>query len=80
MQRMDKTLCKMILKKHIRSNIKQLCFEDEFSDYIKTRISKPLLLTQVLAVEQVRRYIGDRTKYTGIAGKWIFRFFIEVKT
>jgi hypothetical protein len=52
----------MVLKKHLRSKIKQLCCEDEFSDYVKTEISKPLSLTQVLVAEQVKRDIGDRTE------------------
>jgi hypothetical protein len=50
----------MVPRKHARSKIKQLCCGDEFSDYEKIGVSKPLDSAQILAAEKIKRDIRDR--------------------
>jgi hypothetical protein len=49
----------MTPRRCVKSKIKQLCCEDEFSGYGKIEIPKPLAPTQVLAVKQMKRDIGN---------------------
>lgn len=50
----------MVPRKHAKSKIKQLCCGDEFSDYEKVRVAKPLYSTQFLAAEKIKRDVRDR--------------------
>jgi len=45
----------MVSRKHAKSKIKQLCCGDEFSDYDKAGVAKPLYSTQFLAAEKNKK-------------------------
>jgi hypothetical protein len=49
----------MTQRRCVKSKIKQLCCEDEFSGYEKIEIPKPPDTTQVLAVKQLKRDTGN---------------------
>jgi len=49
----------MTLKRYGKSKIKQLCCVDDLSVHGKTEILGPLVSTQVLAVEKIKREISD---------------------
>lgn len=52
--------CEMVPRKHVKNKTKQLCCGDEFSEYVKAEVSKPLASARVLVVEQIKRNIDDR--------------------
>ena len=54
----------MIPRRHIKSKTKQLCCWDEFSDYLKTDIQKPLASTKVLKVEGAKKSVDDSRRNT----------------
>lgn len=42
-------------RRHVKSKTKQLCCGDEFLDYVKYGIQKPLVSTKAIAVERIKK-------------------------